>query len=233
MGVTSLVPAFLKPVTRAIASRWPWPVSVRVGGDALWVDLRSSIGRGVFATGAFDEAVYRAAAAPLSKGDVVIDVGANIGYYALRFARAVGPDGRVHAFEVDERALRCLRRTLRHNAVAQLHLHELAVASSPGVLYLSETRESGHTRAYAQGPGRAVPCVCLDDHLAACNVDRVDLIKIDVEGAELQVLQGAQVTLRNMRPRLVVEVVGDALAMFGDSPHELANLLDGLNYEMR
>jgi FkbM family methyltransferase len=183
MGVTRFVPPFLKPVARAIAGRWPWPVPVRIGGDTLWVDLRSSIGRSVFATGGFDEAVCQAAAANLREGDVVIDVGANIGYYAIRFARAVGPNGRVHAFEIDERALRCLRRTLRRNAVPQLHLHEVAVANAPGVLYLNQTQEPGHTRARAQGEGRAVTGVRLDDHLAACAVERVVLIKFDVEGA--------------------------------------------------
>ena len=153
-----------------------------------------------------------------------------LGYSPLPFARAGGPNGRVHAFEIDERALRCLRRTLRHNALPQLHLHELAVASAPGMLYLNQTRESGHTRARAQGEGRAVPGVRLDDHLAACAVERVDLIKVDVEGAELQVLRGAQATLRDRRPRLVVEVVGEAMALFGDTPEALAGFLRELGY---
>lgn len=233
MGVTRLVPPILKPAARAIVSRWPWPVPVRIGQDVLWVDLRSSIGRGLFATGGFDEAVYDAAAVGLRKGGVVVDVGANIGYYAVRFARAVGASGRVHAFEVDQRALRCLRRTLRHNALRQLHLYELAVSSAPGTLYLSQTKESGHTRAQSSGEGRSVPSVRLDDHICACALERVDLIKIDVEGAELQVLRGAPATLRNMRPRLVVEVVGDAMAEFGDSPHALADFLRELGYETR
>ena len=197
---------------------------------SLYVDLRSSFGRGIAATGKFDEAVFAAIADGVEAGATVIDVGANIGFYSMRLANLVGPQGQVHAFEIDPRAIRCLHRTLRRNSIDQLLLHELALGSSDGTVFLNQSSEVGHTSAARSGFGSPVECVTLDAWASKADLRSLTVIKIDVEGGELEVLKGAAETIQRLRPRLVIEVVDSALREFGSSEEELLELLRQWGY---
>src|SRR2546428_12418028 len=77
----------LRPIRKfalAAARRWPWPVQVRTrSGRNMYVDLRSGIGRGLFMKGEFDPAVFEPLRPVLKRGDVFLDVGANVGYYRM------------------------------------------------------------------------------------------------------------------------------------------------------
>ena len=108
------LPVILRPVRRLlrpVAERWPWPVAVRLrDGRVMYVDLRSAIGRGILATGEFDPGVFVPFRGMLRAGHTFLDVGANVGYYSMLASAIVGGAGAVHAFEIDPRPLRCLRR---------------------------------------------------------------------------------------------------------------------------
>ena len=224
------LPHPVRAAARTVAARWPFPVAVDVEGLRLYVDLRSSIGRGILATGEFDEAVFAAIAEGVSASDTVIDVGANIGFYSARLANLVGAKGQVHAFEIDPRAIRCLRRTLQRNSIGQLRLHEFALGSSPGTVFLDQSSEVGHTSAAQSGSGRPVECETLDSWASKTDLRSLAVIKIDVEGGEVEVLRGAAETVHRLRPRLVIEVVDSALRQFGSSAEELFELLRQWGY---
>jgi FkbM family methyltransferase len=129
----------------------------------------------------------------VSPGDTVVDVGANIGYYTLQFARLVGETGRVFAFEPDPRNFALLEENVWQNGYRNVTLVRAAVASRPGAarLHLNPANRGDH-RIYASDPGREsidVETVALDDYFA----DRggsLDLVKIDVQGAEAGVFLG-------------------------------------------
>jgi FkbM family methyltransferase len=137
----------------------------------------------------------------LRPGDLVLDVGANIGYTALVFADAVGPTGRVYAFEPSERIYALLERSVRpHGHIVALRL---AVAEETGVVPFFESSRSNLSSVIPIDGvvQQMVPSVSIDEHCKGVGVPA--FIKIDVEGSESAVLSGAEETLRSERPPLV------------------------------
>jgi FkbM family methyltransferase len=150
-------------------------------------------------------------------GMVTVDVGANIGLHTLVLARRVGPAGRVHALEPAADNFRLLARAVTEAGLGQVRLHRAAAADRAGQvsLGLSATNRGDH-RVVAAPSGRRVepvPAVVLDELLAG--EPRVDLVKIDVQGAEARVLQGLARTLRRPELRLLCELCPALLAEAG------------------
>lgn len=143
-------------------------------------------------------------------GDVVIDGGGCWGETALHFACLAGAGGRVHTFEFEPTNLLTLRRNLELNPelAARIRLHEHALWSTAGE-ELSFEPAGGGTRvnSNASADGSTIcrtATVSIDGLVASGEIDRVDFIKLDVEGSELAVLQGAEATIRRFRPRLAI-----------------------------
>jgi len=217
----------------AIASRWPWPVAVRIKtGQRMFVDLRSAIGRALFMKGEFDPAVFDPIRAALKPGGTFLDVGANIGYYSLLALDIVGPSGQVHGFEIDRRPARCLRRTAAAYGLQNLFLHEIAIGDREGPARFSLCSESGHSRVSDNGEGLAVPMTTLDSWRAASSVQKIQAVKLDIEGGELWALKGAQRLLREERPVLVCEVFEGLEQRSGYRCDDLLSLLQQLDYEI-
>ncbi|MEM7483215.1 MAG: FkbM family methyltransferase [Acidobacteriota bacterium] len=148
----------------------------------------------------------------VGEGQTVLDLGASYGYFTLAFAARVGSVGRVIAFEPESRAANALRRTLALNGLSQVRLIEAAVAETSRTHFLRVPENETMAYLTARPNGTAVDSVSLDDWLSRPPTEdapqRVDWIKIDVEGAEAQVLSGAEETLTRYRPRILCEVHG-------------------------
>lgn len=142
-----------------------------------------------------------------SHGDVVLDAGGCWGDTALYFADKVGEAGRVACFEFDEGNLPLLRGNLALNPAlaARIDIVEHPVWSSSGdSIQYTASGPSTHVRS-ATGPLRATT-VTIDDWVASQGIAKVDFIKMDIEGAELEALRGAAGTLRRCRPRLAISL---------------------------
>ncbi len=179
-------PALIRQVTDPVLERVPVPV---VGGEnrGRWWNL-SSAGSG-FASGRRARTQMRVLRTLIRPGDVVWDVGAHHGYVTLLAARRVGPAGRVHSFEPDTRNARILRRHLRWNRVHNAKVHPVALGAEDGTARFGGDSTS-KTLALGQGTGR-VTVRTGRSLFGAGEADPPSFIKIDVEGAEAQVLQGA------------------------------------------
>ena len=153
---------------------------------------------------------YRAFRAAVHPGSIVFDVGANAGAYTMLFAQWVGPAGHVYAFEPDGRAFEGLTTHLRLNGVA-----DWTTASSAAVL----DRPGPASLVVSDSPGgsRVAPGLRIDDtgrRVQAVSIDHVcrergvvpNVIKIDVEGAELSVLRGARETIAAAGDRVTLFV---------------------------
>lgn len=164
---------------------------------------------------------------------VVADIGGNIGTTALAFAAAV-PEGTVHVFEPSPEMLGCLRRNVELSGADNVTVHacglgdrattaslQVAIPGNPGSAYLS--REPATT-------GTPVEVRRLDDVLAT--TPRLDFVKIDVEGLELQVLRGATELLRRHRPAVLFELNEQALRRGGSSGRETVAFLQQLGYRL-
>lgn len=215
------------------ASAWPFPVRITVeNGREMYVDLRSSIGRGLFATGKFDMEAIKPALSALGPGATFIDVGANVGFYSLLALDRVGPTGKVYSFEIDPRPLRCLRKTVAEFGLANMHVVDAAVSDKNGLLSFSPKAEHGHNQIDLTGGrnGHAIRSVRLDDWCAENEIARVDVIKVDVEGAEKLVLEGAGKTITKFKPMLLCEADEKTASAFGYKPTELKAQLDSFGY---
>ncbi len=165
----------------------------------------------------------------VTNGSTIFDVGANIGFFSVRFARWVGPDGRVIAIEPEARNIDSLRRRIGQAGIADIvECVPAAAADKPGELRLAITR--GHPADHhLSDTGVLIPAVTLDD-LAAKDPRPVSLIKIDVQGAETMVVAGARELIATHRPAIFVEIDAPSLARCGSSPRELIEALTELGY---
>jgi FkbM family methyltransferase len=140
-------------------------------------------------------------------GDRVVDAGSCFGDTALAFADSVGSNGRVFAFEIMPDNLAVARQNLERNAelAARVHLDDRALGERSGEdLYL---HGSGPAAFVSSTPSsRPARVTTLDEFVFGGGTDRIDFIKMDIEGAELAALHGAQRTLRTYRPRLAISV---------------------------
>lgn len=151
---------------------------------------------------------------PLGPGAVVADLGGNIGAVALYLAARVGTAGRVISFEPDERNLDVFRDNMRLNGnPAQLTLVPKGVSDHVGVVeffaggnYTSSVHRTNfvekETERYAKV---TVPVTTLDEEVRRLGLGRLDLIKMDIEGSEVEALRGALETLRRHHPVLIIE----------------------------
>ena len=162
----------------------------------------------------------------LAPGQIVIDVGANVGYYALTAAMGVGSAGRVVAFEPAPATAERLRENAALNDFSNLTVVQAAVSDVSGTSCFQLAHDSEGSSLYSVGED-AVGSVnarvtTLDTLAVELGLDRVDLIKIDAEGAEVAVIRGARHLLsRADAPKVIVEANPVTLRAAGESPASL------------
>lgn len=192
-----------------------------LGGYTFSCDIRDSVAREVCFTGRYEPQETQLAALVLRRGMTAVDVGANWGYFTLAAAHWVGASGRVLAFEPEPRLFEMLRENAARNDLRCVSVLPFAVAAAPGDVALQAFEErNGNWGTSAISDAGSVRCqaVALDDHLDTENVARVDLLKIDVEGGELDVVKGMARGLSTRRYRyILLECHPDALARRGSS----------------
>lgn len=220
------------PIRKAgllVARRWPWPVPVSLAGLSLYVDLRSAIGRALYIQGEFDPVIFNPFIDILKPGDCFLDIGSNVGYYTARALEAVGPGGVVHAFDIDNRPLRCLYRTKEKNDLANLFIHKCAVGDAEGMVGISKEEDSGHTHIGSDNTP-SIPMKTLDGLDETFHFDHVKGIKIDVEGSELKVLHGATRLIHTHKPVIVCEMVDEHLQSQGASVEKVLTYFSSISY---
>lgn len=183
-------------------------------------NLQDSIGHRLYYRGGFEPGFTRLLLGELSPGDVFLDVGANCGYFSLSAAQIVGPSGAVHAFEPAPGPTSRLLFDAARNRLGNLSVHACALGAREGRAVLAAgsdaTSPEGTRHLVPTGAGSSVRVVALDEYLPDL---RPNVIKIDVEGSELEALRGMSRILEQARPRLVtVEAVASHLSRFGASP---------------
>ncbi len=149
----------------------------------------------------------------LREGSVAMDVGAQIGYLTLVMATAANRNTRVISFEPEKVNLERFNENMSLNSVTNVELRRQAVTDSPGTirLYLSTDHNSGTHSTIANDPNvgtdfEEVPATTIDEASKSIGLERLDLVKIDVEGAEYEVVQGAQGSIASFKPTFIIEL---------------------------
>jgi FkbM family methyltransferase len=144
----------------------------------------------------------------LAPDDVIIDAGAFIGDTAVFFHHKLGGRCQIHSFELLDENLALLQHNLERNGVRdeQIVLNKLALTDKTGdEIVIASGASQGSTSIFGQGGrGDRVQTITLDDYVMRLNLERVDFIKMDIEGAETQALAGARQTIQHFRPKLAI-----------------------------
>jgi len=167
----------------------------------------------------------------LQDGMTVLDIGANVGFYALHFARKVGPQGKVYAFEPIPEYFNRLKEHIVLNNATNIVPVPVALLDQKGVAKMSIASGDSSLFHHESDQFVDVPLTTLDNFVAENQIDRVDAIKLDVEGAELHVIRGADQTIRKFKPIMMVEINATTLKAAGTSPEELFSAIIGYGYQ--
>lgn len=204
-----------------------------VNEHEMYLDIHDSLNLG--SGHIFEESEVALVKKHIRKDDVVIDIGANIGYYTLLFAKMVGETGKVIAFEPDPTNFELLKKNVSINNYQNVTLVQKAVAESKKQVKLFLCEEN-------KGMHRIYPSLCcnnsidietmsLDDFLSSYN-DKITFIKMDIEGAEFMALRGMKNTIKQHRPKLMTEFSPAALFESGIKPQEYLDLLIDYGYSI-
>lgn len=172
--------------------------TVSIFGSRFSLDLSDFIQRNVFA-GSYERLETQIVRRLLRPGMTFLDVGANVGYYSAMAAECVGPEGRVIAFEPAEYAFFRLRRMVSVNRLTWVKVYPCGLSDAPGQMTLYGGAEDdplrNHTATMVPNENphrRLVEIDTLDRFAERLEIRHIDLIKIDVDGLEMQVLRGAE-----------------------------------------
>lgn len=196
----------------------------------------------LFAGGAFEPNEFAFLRAVLSPGMVVLDGGANDGLYSLYAARRVAPGGRVLAIEPSTREFQRLEANLHLNALSNVEALKIALGSEEGETMLS-IAEPGHEGQNTIGERVSNPKVITTGHetvrvetidglVEGLELDRLDFVKLDVEGSEVDALEGARAVLARFRPIVLLEAEDERLASQRRTKQDLLDIVEEVGYEL-
>jgi len=163
-------------------------------------------------------------------GDIVFDIGAYVGDTALWFSKALGPQGRVYAFEPEPSNFEKLKANLERNKVTNAIPLQLALSENEGEMQIASG--AGSSAITETAGGAPVKVTTVDKFVEANKLPQVDFIKMDVEGHELKVLAGARETIKTFKPSLALSAYhrGDDLIKL---PKFLLELNPGYKFYLR
>jgi len=166
-------------------------------------------------------------------GAVVIDVGANFGYYALKLGCAARPAGHVFAFEPSPRTYTRLKSNIVLNRFETTVIAiPSALSDKIGLSYLTQPHDNSGAAMLSNSVGECVHVDTLDHFCQMYAVDEISVMKIDVEGNELHVIRGGINSIKRYMPVMMIEFNASALERAGTSAGQLSDLLQTLGYTL-
>lgn len=220
------------------------PVVQTRRGGILWnLDLREGFEFSIFLLGGIEPDTQAACRRLVKEGDVVLDIGANLGAHTLPLAKLAGATGCVHAFEASDDAFRRLRTNIDLNpdlekriTTHQILLAADSAAAKPDGIPSSWPLHAGggdrlhpvHLGCYHSVSGAVV--MSLDEWAARVQLEKIDFIKLDVDGYEIDVLEGAASLMARHRPLLLMEFMPYVYPERGTTFARLLEVLSGFGY---
>ncbi len=178
----------------------------------------------------------------LKEGDIFIDVGANIGLYTVVASKFVGKSGTVFSFEPSTREYELLVKNINLNRLNNVKLFKLALSNYDGEasFYVGGCGRTGANTLSNKFRSKSHVIVeriekikvnKMDTFFNDINIPKITLIKIDVEGHDYYVIEGAQKILQKYKPIIIIEILEEGLKIAGSSSIQIFSLLKSLNYK--
>jgi FkbM family methyltransferase len=208
----------------------------------IWMELNlhSLIEREIYYSGFYRRWVLDFFDGMLKNGQKVFDIGANVGPFTLWAAKRVGKEGCVVAFEPEKTCYEKLVKNIQLNNFDWVRTENVAVTDFDGTAYLylndvldenqgqsSLSYQSAH-HAFA----RKISCIRLDSYISQGKISAIDILKIDTQGAEMRVLDGAMRAIDDFRPNVLFRCHEDKTQLFGDSTVGIQGFFLDRDYEL-
>ena len=187
--------------------------------------------------GTYEELESKIMEEKIEMGNIVVDVGANIGLHTLNMARIVGNTGQVFAFEPDPSNFEILKKNVKINNYKNIILEQKAVGDKHGRTTLYQSDHPGKHRIFPQTEQAKsqvqVKLTNLDNYFDSDMTDKINFIKIDVEGLEFSVLKGMKNILKNSKKiKILFEFMPENTIEVGFTPIELLNYLTSNDFKL-
>tara|TARA_B100001750_G_scaffold90459_1_gene71507 strand:+ start:5734 stop:6609 length:876 start_codon:yes stop_codon:yes gene_type:complete len=187
--------------------------------------------------GTYEELESKIMEEKIEMGNIVVDVGANIGLHTLNMARIVGNTGQVFAFEPDPSNFEILKKNVKINNYKNIILEQKAVGDKHGRTTLYQSDHPGKHRIFPQTEQAKsqvqVELTNLDNYFDSDMTDKINFIKIDVEGLEFSVLKGMKNILKNSKKiKILFEFMPENTIEVGFTPIELLNYLTSNDFKL-
>ncbi len=197
----SIAGRFLRGILKLIPKNAALPILQGKLRGKKWI-----IGSGVFGywLGTYEPEKQKLFEKIVKKGDIVFDIGAQVGFYTLLASELVGPGGKVFAFEPLPRNIFFLKKHLEINKIKNVEIASAAVSENGGRAYFEEGLSSSVGHLTDKKTETEVAVISLDDWILGRKIPKPDVIKIDAEGAENDILKGALKILIEYQPQILL-----------------------------
>jgi FkbM family methyltransferase len=205
-----------------------------VKGIRIRIDKRFPIERDFMEFGCYDPHSLKLISQVVGPGFACMDIGANVGTFSLPMARYVSPGGRIIAVEPGPSQLERLKFNIKLNPSLEtlIEVHELAFSDHEHVLFWKEESGNPGNAAFNPSDGIRMEMTTLDLFATAHGLQRLDFIKIDVEGMELEVLTGAEQSLESLAPMIYYESWIGKKTLWDEKQESLEKLLRHHGYSL-
>lgn len=224
-GISKFSP--IKIIMKKIESNFKSDYAI-VQGSKMFLDPGDSLDLSI--NGVYGELDTKIIREEIHEGDIVIDVGANIGYYTLIFAQLVGSSGKVFAFEPEPKNFEILKKNIEINNYQNIVAEQKIVSDKSGIvkLFIAEHGIVGHRINQEKSSQKfiEVESIILDNYIKKLNLDnKINFIKIDVEGSEPKVLEGTkEIIQKSNQLKIFTEFNREVVKEYGIEPKEMIDL---------
>ncbi len=205
--------------------------SIQIKGSALQLHIDDWVQQNAFLLGEYEEAEFMAISTFIKHDCVFIDIGANFGWYTLYASSLIGKDGNVIAFEPFPENYKRLKKNIELNPKRKIIAENVAVGEKKGQLDLYYNKEEQNLGMVSKNmtpnsSKKTVPMIALNDYVIDKNIEKIDFIKIDIEGAEFHALKGMKTVLKKYKPVLLIEILH-----YQDDSKLILSFLKDLGYQ--
>jgi FkbM family methyltransferase len=217
--------------TRLFRLLKPQEISLEeVDGHKMYLDLRDPTCRRM-AMFDFEPTTSRTIKEILKPGMTFFDIGAHVGYFTLQGARCVGRRGKVYAFEPEDKNFELLEKNAKANGYTNVIASKAAVSNKNGYATMFLSKDSAlHSLKFGSGDKVEVRTSTLDSFCKKNKIKKIDLIKLDVEGGEMDALEGMKNAAKDKRLKMIIEYIPENFSSVGSSKTKFLRRLSSLGF---
>jgi FkbM family methyltransferase len=191
--------------------------------------------RSIYLYGVFEPQVTNFFINNIKEGMKVLDVGSDSGYFSVIFAKLVGEKGKVMAFEPIDWAYKRTVENIKLNNFNNVVTNHLALSNENGTAFIvnpgEDSRISTNTDTAPKEGKMEIKLIKFDDYIKENPEERIDMIKIDCEGAEMNILQGMTGVISKYQPEFLIEIHRQKIKLFGETESNLYEFMANMGYK--